>query len=91
MQNINLPDHEKESICFSVLMIILLISFSNLFSQDWPQFRGINRDSKVTGFKAPKAWPAELKQVWKINVGFGDATPVLSGKKNLPGSQTEYR
>ena len=62
------------------MMIIFLISFSNLFSQDWPQFRGVGRDSKVTGFKAPKAWPAELKQVWKINVGFGDATPALSGK-----------
>jgi len=61
-------------------MIIFLISFSNLFSQDWPQFRGVGRDGKVTGFKAPKAWPAELKQVWKINVGFGDATPALSGK-----------
>ena len=63
------------------MMIIFLISSSNLFSQDWPQFRGIGRDSKVTGFKAPKAWPAELKQVWKVNVGFGDATPVLSGKR----------
>jgi outer membrane protein assembly factor BamB len=63
------------------MMIIFLISYSNLFSQDWPQFRGIGRDSKVTGFKAPKAWPAELKQVWKVNVGFGDATPVLSGKR----------
>ncbi len=62
------------------MMIIFLISSSNLFSQDWPQFRGVGRDSKVTGFKAPKAWPAELKQVWKINVGFGDATPALSGK-----------
>jgi hypothetical protein len=63
------------------MMIIFLISSSNLFSQDWPQFRGIGRDSKVTGFKAPKAWPAELRQVWKVNVGFGDATPVLSGKR----------
>ena len=63
------------------MLIILMISFSNLFCQDWPQFRGVGRDSKVTGFKAPKAWPAELKQVWKINVGFGDATPALSGKK----------
>ena len=63
------------------MMIIFLISSSSLFSQDWPQFRGVGRDSKVTGFKAPKAWPAELKQVWKINVGFGDATPALSGKK----------
>jgi hypothetical protein len=71
---------KKKNLFFSTL-IILLISCSNLFSQDWPQFRGIGRDSKVTGFKAPKTWPAELKQVWKINVGFGDATPALSGKR----------
>lgn len=63
------------------MLIILMIGSSNLFSQDWPQFRGIDRDSKVTGFKAPKAWPAELRQIWKVNIGFGDATPVLSGKK----------
>jgi outer membrane protein assembly factor BamB len=66
---------------FLSTLIILLISCSNLFSQDWTQFRGIGRDSKVTGFKVPKAWPAELKQIWKISVGTGDATPVLSGKR----------
>jgi len=66
---------------FLSMMIILLISCSNLLSQDWPQFRGTGRDSKVTGFKAPNAWPGELKQVWNIKVGFGDATPALSGKR----------
>lgn len=66
---------------FLSTLIILLISCSNLFSQDWTQFRGIGLDSKVTGFKVPKAWPAELKQIWKISVGTGDATPVLSGKR----------
>ena len=29
---------------------------------DWPQWRGPNRDAKVTGFKAPKTWPKELTQ-----------------------------
>jgi len=71
----------KKNNLFLSMMIIFLISCTNLFSQDWPQFRGIDRDSKVTGFKAPKAWPAELRQIWKVNVGFGDATPVLSGKR----------
>ena len=52
-----------------------------LIRKDWPQWRGVNRDAKVAGFKAPKVWPKELTQVWKINVGFGDATPVLVGKK----------
>ncbi|HZK61756.1 MAG TPA: PQQ-binding-like beta-propeller repeat protein, partial [Anaerovoracaceae bacterium] len=45
------------------------------------QWRGIGRDSKVTGFKAPSSWPNELKQGWKVTVGFGDATPVLTGNK----------
>jgi len=35
----------------------------------------------VTGFKAPKTWPTELTQVWKVSVGTGDATPLLIGKK----------
>jgi outer membrane protein assembly factor BamB len=63
------------------IMIAMLIFSSNLFSQDWPQFRGINRDSKVTGFKAPATWPDSLKIQWKVKVGTGDATPILVGKK----------
>jgi len=66
---------------FLSIVIVILISCSNLFSQDWTQFRGTGRDGKATGFKIPESWPAELKQVWKVNVGFGDATPVLSGKR----------
>jgi outer membrane protein assembly factor BamB len=71
----------KKSKHLTGLLIMLLISTTALLSQDWPQFRGIGRDSKITGFKAPSAWPAELAQQWKITVGTGDATPVLVGKK----------
>ena len=66
---------------FTGLLIIILISSINLFSQDWTQFRGSGRDSKVTGFKAPSVWPAELARQWTVTVGKGDATPVLSGNK----------
>ena len=48
---------------------------------DWPQWRGPGRDAKVTGFLAPKIWPAELTQAWKITVGRGDATPAWVGDK----------
>jgi outer membrane protein assembly factor BamB len=65
----------------SMVFAMIIFSSTDSFSQDWPQFRGIGRDSKVTGFKAPSTWPTELKQEWKVSVGFGDATPVLSGKK----------
>src|SRR5438105_3975295 len=50
-------------------------------AQDWPQWRGPNRDAKATGFKAPKTWPKELTQKWKVTVGSGDATPALVADK----------
>jgi outer membrane protein assembly factor BamB len=50
-------------------------------ADDWPQWRGPNRDAKVTGFKAPATWPKELTKKWKIDVGNGDATPALVGDK----------
>jgi outer membrane protein assembly factor BamB len=65
----------------SVLVSLFVLSSSVSLCQDWPQWRGINRDSRVTGFKVPAAWPAELKQEWKVTVGYGDATPVLVGNK----------
>jgi outer membrane protein assembly factor BamB len=65
----------------SVLITIQILSPADSYSQEWPQWRGTNRDSKVTGFKAPASWPAELKQDWKVTVGFGDATPVLVANK----------
>jgi outer membrane protein assembly factor BamB len=48
---------------------------------DWPQWRGENRDGKVTGFIAPSTWPKELTQKWKVTVGEGVATPALVGDK----------
>jgi len=50
-------------------------------AQDWPQWRGPNRDDKVSGFGAPKTWPQELHQKWKVAVGQADATPALVGDK----------
>jgi outer membrane protein assembly factor BamB len=72
---------KKTNLIISVIATLIILSSTDSFSQDWPQWRGIGRDSKVTGFKAPSAWPTELKQEWKVPVGFGDATPVLMGNK----------
>jgi outer membrane protein assembly factor BamB len=59
----------------------ILLCASCVLAQDWPQWRGPNRDGKVTGFTAPKEWPKELTLKWKITVGAGDATPALVGDK----------
>ncbi len=60
---------------------VILIGTSQAFAQDWPQWRGANRDGKVTGFTAPQIWPKALTQKWKKTVGSGDATPALVGDK----------
>ena len=48
---------------------------------DWPQWRGPNRDGKAAGFKAPKTWPKELSKKWKVTVGEGVSTPALVGDR----------
>jgi outer membrane protein assembly factor BamB len=59
----------------------VLIGAAWVNAQDWPQWRGVNRDGKVSGFSAPSTWPKELAQKWKTTVGLGDATPALVGDK----------
>jgi outer membrane protein assembly factor BamB len=60
---------------------VVLAGASDLFAQDWPQWRGPNRDGKVTGFSAPQTWPTNLTQTWQVPVGKGDSTPALVGDK----------
>jgi outer membrane protein assembly factor BamB len=72
---------KKSDRIISLFAVIIIMSSVETFSQDWPQWRGTGRDSKITGFQAPTSWPAELKTVWRVNVGFGDATPALSENK----------
>ncbi|MCX5683651.1 MAG: PQQ-like beta-propeller repeat protein, partial [Planctomycetota bacterium] len=65
----------------AVLCGVILVGATCAMAQDWPQWRGVNRDGKVAGFTAPAAWPKELAQKWKATVGTGDATPALVGDK----------
>jgi outer membrane protein assembly factor BamB len=60
---------------------VLLVSAACARAQDWPQWRGPNRDNKVIGFAEPKTWPKELTKKWSVKVGLGDASPVLVGDK----------
>ena len=64
-----------------LLAISLGVSRVAAGAADWPQWRGPDRDNKVTGFTEPKTWPKELTKKWTTNVGLGDASPVLVGDK----------
>ena len=59
----------------------LVLGAHGLWAQDWPQWRGANRDGKVIGFGAPTVWPTNLTQKWSVPVGKGDASPILVGER----------
>ncbi len=63
----------------SLIAITILAHTSS--AQDWPQWLGLNRDARVTGFTAPSSWPKTLQQEWKISLGDGVATPALVGDR----------
>ncbi len=65
----------------AVLALITSFSVGGSLAQDWPQWRGPNRDASTAGFEAPKTWPKELTEKWKVTVGDGVATPALVGDR----------
>lgn len=72
--------HTNRLRIFMTLSLILICMTFN-FAQDWPQWRGSNRDGKVTGFTAPQNWPEKLTEGWSVTVGLGNATPALVGDR----------
>lgn len=59
-----------------------LLSAHSLWAQDWPQWRGPDRDG-VVEVNAPASWPAELTTRWKVEVGEGYASPLLADGRIL--------
>ena len=68
------------------MIAVFVLTLVNAFfaaaaADDWPQWRGPNRDGQVSGVALPAVWPKTLKQEWKVNVGLGHSSPVLSNNK----------
>jgi outer membrane protein assembly factor BamB len=63
-----------------MVVCVVLLGACAACAQDWPQWRGPNRDGKAN-FDAPKTWPKELTQKWKVTVDDGVATPALVGDR----------
>ncbi|HEY3969518.1 MAG TPA: PQQ-binding-like beta-propeller repeat protein [Planctomycetaceae bacterium] len=68
-------------VLFVIVGYAMLSGANGASAQDWPQWRGPNRDGKAMGFHAPATWPKELNQKWRVTVGDGVATPALVDDK----------
>lgn len=69
-----------KSVCGVAAMVIMLAPSSSL-GQDWPQWRGVNRDGEASSFESPSTWPDALDKQWTVDVGLGYASPLIVGNR----------
>jgi outer membrane protein assembly factor BamB len=62
-------------------LLFVLSSALAAAAQDWPQWRGPNRDGVIPSFSAPRSWPPSLVPVWRVPVGIGHSSPVVVGQR----------
>lgn len=63
----------------AVMITCTSIGVAQSSSQDYPQWRGQNRDGSASAVSEPKVWPEKLTRRWKVEVGEGYATPIVIG------------
>ncbi len=73
----------------TALMIAMFCVCLPAVGQDWPQWRGPGRDGIAASFTAPETfhlppsggtWPPALSPVWRLEVGTGHSSPILSAE-----------
>jgi outer membrane protein assembly factor BamB len=72
------PPPKPTQLTMRLLLLLLLTAGSPLLAQEWPQWRGPQRNGSTTTFTPPAAWPDRPKQIWKVQVGEGHASPVVA-------------
>lgn len=67
-----------------LILALLIVGTTAVAAQrpaDWTQWRGPNRDGSVPSFTVPAAWPENLTQRWKMEIGLGYASPLIIGDR----------
>src|SRR6266545_3126506 len=71
----------RAALLAAMLLTTAAAAFAQNAAQDYPQWRGKNRDGSASAFAAPKAWPEALTRKWTVEVGPGYATPIVIGNR----------
>lgn len=73
---------QRNTLSYSyTLGFLLLLVAMPVSGQDWPQWRGSQRDGQVAGFVAPTEWPTTLQKKWQAEIGEGHSSPVVVGNR----------
>lgn len=65
-----------------ILVVVLFACIANVYSQDWPQYLGPNRNSMSDQKGILRSWPENGPEVlWTVDVGIGYGGPVVKNGK----------
>ena len=73
--------HLSRAFMAAAAAVLTIGVVGSAFAQNWPQWRGPDRDGVVAGFDVPSSWPDALSRQWSVEVGLGYGTPVLIGDR----------
>ena len=75
-------NHREKAACGKAVVILSLLAISiTTLAEDWPHWRGENRDgtvSAVSGFEEGKEWLSKKAQ-WSFEAGEGSTSPLVVG------------
>lgn len=49
------------------------------FAQEWTGWRGSERDGRAPASQTPETWPEAFARAWRVEIGEGHSSPVVSG------------
>jgi outer membrane protein assembly factor BamB len=61
------------------ISFVALLLTSSAQAQDWTQWRGPHRDGFVPAVNTPLSWPKSFRAAWRVDVGEGYSSPVVTG------------
>jgi outer membrane protein assembly factor BamB len=64
----------------STLALPLLVA-ACLAADEWPQWRGPQRNGQANSVRLPATWPKDLERRWTVDVGLGHSSPVMADRK----------
>jgi outer membrane protein assembly factor BamB len=73
--------HKRLVFAATLLSCLFVRTEAQNQAPEWTQWRGPNRDGVIAAFREPTAWPDQLQQRWKVEVGTGYATPLVAGNR----------
>ncbi len=62
-----------------LIAVALALASSQAWAQEWTGWRGPERNGIVPAAQAPATWPEAFARAWRVEVGEGYSSPVVSG------------